>query len=170
MNETPETSANEVRTSKAYATLAELAAAEITSHMSRWYPAEIAEAVPALLHASGAILRGKDGWRLSCSPNEFWETGAAAAAREAGPDDWPAIDRVNEQGSPVDASPIRVPTREETQQIIDEPGYVYRAGFDTGDVDEDMRELPERFAHQEETRAAVESETAGAMDDDGMAL
>ena len=34
------------------------------------------------------------------------------------------------------------------------------------DKDKDMRELAERFAYQDETRAAAEWEIVGAMDDD----
>lgn len=43
-----------------------------------------------------------------------------------------------------------------------------RGPFDAADVDEDMRELAERFAHQDETRAAAEWEIVGAMDDEGL--
>lgn len=36
------------------------------------------------------------------------------------------------------------------------------------DKDRDMRELAERFARQDETRAAAEWEIVGAMDDEGL--
>ena len=81
-------------------------------------------------------------------------------------DRWAAGDSVFiRSASSGECREVKMVRDADMQQIIDEPGYV-RAVFDAADVDEDMRELAERFAHQDEARAAAEWEIVGAMDDD----